>query len=161
MDVGLLSPLISVLCRSDWLFHGDSCPRLDVVHPGLACTWHCSLRLSPSSVILIDSSTESPVHVLMLSVVKLLSKRWWIPIGARLERPKFAPEGPIAEVGFSTADLGLSSIQGTLFGFRGIWIVFDTCNIYPHQAWTNANDRMTVKDYIFTKHHACGKNTQT
>jgi len=31
MDV--LSPFISVLCHSDWLFHGESCPRLDVIHP--------------------------------------------------------------------------------------------------------------------------------
>ena len=48
MDV--LSPFIPVLCLSDWLFHGESCPRLDVVHPGRAwpsspsCTWHCSLH---------------------------------------------------------------------------------------------------------------------
>jgi len=48
MDV--LSPFISVLCHSDWLIHGESCPRLDVVHPGRAwssspaCTWHCSLH---------------------------------------------------------------------------------------------------------------------
>ena len=48
MDV--LSPFISVLCHSDWLFHGESCPRLDVVHPGRAWpssparTWHCSLH---------------------------------------------------------------------------------------------------------------------
>ena len=48
MDV--LSPFIPVLCcHSDCLFHGESCPRLDVVHPGRAwpsspsCTWHCSL----------------------------------------------------------------------------------------------------------------------
>ena len=46
MDV--LSPFIP--CHSDWLFHGESCPRLDVVHPGRAwpsspsCTWHCSLH---------------------------------------------------------------------------------------------------------------------
>jgi len=45
----ILSPFISVLCHSDWLFHGKSCPRLDFVHPGRAwssspaCTWHCSL----------------------------------------------------------------------------------------------------------------------
>jgi len=31
MDV--LSPFIPVLCHSDWLFHGESCPRLDVVTP--------------------------------------------------------------------------------------------------------------------------------
>jgi len=46
----LLSPFISVLCHSDWLFHGESCPRLDVVRPRCAwssspaCTWHCSLH---------------------------------------------------------------------------------------------------------------------
>jgi len=79
---------------------------------------------------------------------------WWIPTGARLEGPKLDLEGPRAEVGFPTADLGFSINQGTLFGFYGIQIVFDACNIYPHQAWTNANDKMTVKDYIFCKHHA-------
>ena len=48
MDV--LSPFMSVLCHSDWLFHRESCPRLDVIHPGRAwpsspsCTWHCSLH---------------------------------------------------------------------------------------------------------------------
>jgi len=41
------------------------------------------------------------------------------------------------------------SIQGTLFGFYRIQIVFDACSIYPHQAQTNANDKKTVKDYIF------------
>jgi len=51
----------------------------------------------------------------VLSVVKLLSKRWWIPIGAR-------PEGPRTEVGFPTADQGFSSIQDTLalMAFRPI-----------------------------------------
>ena len=51
-----LSPFIPVLCHSDWLFHGESCPRLHVVHPGRAwpsspsCTWHCSLHyLSPGN----------------------------------------------------------------------------------------------------------------
>jgi len=53
-------------------------------------------------------------------VVKLLSKRWWIPIGARLEGPKLETEGPRADVGFPTADHWLSSIQGTLFDFYGI-----------------------------------------
>ena len=38
-------------------------------------------------------------------------------------------------------------------------IVFDACNIYPHQAWTNANDKMTVKDYIFNKSSCIEKNT--
>jgi len=41
-------------------------------------------------------------------VVKLLCKRWWIPTGARLDRPR-------AEVRFPTADQGFSSIQGLWF----------------------------------------------
>ena len=38
----VLSPFISVLCHSDSLFRGASCPRLDVVHPGRA--WFPRLR---------------------------------------------------------------------------------------------------------------------
>ena len=34
MDV--LSPFIFIFCHSDWLFHRESCPRLDVVYPGRA-----------------------------------------------------------------------------------------------------------------------------
>ena len=45
--------------------------------------------------------------------------------GARLEGPKLEPEDPRAEMGFPTADQGFSSIQGTVFGFCGIQIVFD------------------------------------
>jgi len=52
-------------------------------------------------------------------------------------------------VGFPTADLWFSSIQGTLFGFYGIQIAFGACNIYPRQARTNANDKkMTMTDYV-------------
>ena len=36
-------------------------------------------------------------------------------------------------------------------------MVFDACSVYLHQAWTNANEKMTVKDYIFWKHHAYRK----
>ena len=49
-SMDILSPFIPVLCHSDWLFHGESCPRLDVVHPGRAWSsspaynWHCSLH---------------------------------------------------------------------------------------------------------------------
>ena len=57
--------------------------------------------------------TKGSHHRNVSAVVKLLSKRWWISTGAR-------PEGPTAEVGFPTADQGLSSIQHTLFGFCGI-----------------------------------------
>ena len=48
--LNVLSPFISLFCYSDWLFHGKSCPRLDVVHPGRAwssspaCTWRSSLH---------------------------------------------------------------------------------------------------------------------
>ena len=55
----LLSPFIPVLCHSDWLFHGESCPRLDVAHPGRAwpsspaCTWHCFFALSLSCISFI------------------------------------------------------------------------------------------------------------
>jgi len=60
-------------------------------------------------------------------VVKLLSKRWWIPTGAAPEWPKLEPETPRAiEVEFPTADQAFSSIQGTLFGFYGIYIVLDS-----------------------------------
>ena len=67
-------------------------------------------------------------------MVKLLSKRWWIPIGARLEGPKLEPEGLRAEMGFPTTDLGFSSIQRTLFGF----VAFKCCSMlafYPAEWW--------------------------
>ena len=55
--------------------------------------------------------------IILYAVVKLLSKRWWIPTGARPGGSKLESEGPRAEVGFPTADQGFSSIQGTLVGF--------------------------------------------
>jgi len=57
----LLSPFIPVLCHSEWLFQGESCPCLDVVHPGRAwpsspaCTWHCSCIVSSPGNSLISS----------------------------------------------------------------------------------------------------------
>jgi len=58
--------------------------------------------------------SRSQVKVKVKTVVKLLSKRWLILTGARLEGPKIESEGPGAEVGFPTADQGFSSIQSTL-----------------------------------------------
>jgi len=66
MDV--LSPFIHVLCHSDRLFHVESCPRLDVVHPGRAwsssprCTWHCSLHylFLPGNSLVSSWTTMSP-----------------------------------------------------------------------------------------------------
>jgi len=54
------------------------------------------------------------------AVVKLLSKRRWIPTGARLEGPKLEPKGPREQVVLLTADQGFSSIQGILLGFYSI-----------------------------------------
>ena len=39
---------------------------------------------------------------------------------------------------------------------HSVWLLWHlnsvyACSIYLHQAWTNANDKMTVKDYIFYK----------
>jgi len=82
----------------------------------------------------------------VVPVVKLLSKRWWIPIGAR-QGLKLEPEGPRAGVGFPTTDQGFSSIQGT------VWL---SKHLSP-PSMDECNDKMTVKDYIFTKHHAYRK----
>jgi len=55
-------------------------------------------------------------------VVKFLSRRWWIPIGARIEGPKLDPEQPRSRGGIPTAYLGFSSIQGAMFGLYGITV---------------------------------------
>ena len=49
------------------------------------------------------------MNIVFNAVVTLLSKRWWIPTGARLEGLKLELEGPRAEVEFPTADQGFSS----------------------------------------------------
>jgi len=57
-----------------------------------------------------DTSLDSCfVNIVFNAVVTLLSKRWWIPTGARLEGLKLELEGPRAEVEFPTADQGFSS----------------------------------------------------
>jgi len=66
MDV--LSPFVPVLCHSHRLFHGQSCPRLDVVHPGRAwpsspaCTWHCSLHYLFLQATLLNYSTVRKIR---------------------------------------------------------------------------------------------------
>jgi len=50
-------------------------------------------------------------------VVKLLSKRRWIPIGARLEGPKLEPEGLRAEVGFPTSNHGFGAFKELCLAF--------------------------------------------
>jgi len=56
---------------------------------------------------------DYPFRERLRPVVKLLGKRWWIPIGARPEWSRLEPEGPRAEVGFPTTDQGFSSILVT------------------------------------------------
>jgi len=81
------------------------CPSLcPFVHPAAAC--HCCRFAAVS----LAGRRYQPV-------VKLLSKRRWIPTGTRLEGTKLEPKGPRAEVVFLTTDQGFSSIQGTLLGF--------------------------------------------
>ena len=55
----VLSPFITVLCHSDWLFHGESCPRLDVVHPGRA--WSSS----PACTCIISFSRQLPCFLMV------------------------------------------------------------------------------------------------
>jgi len=81
MDV--LSPFISVLCHSGWLLYEESCPRIDVVHPGRAwsssnaCTWHRSLHylFSPGNSLVSSQCDYSMLSSLLwqcLSVPSLL-----------------------------------------------------------------------------------------
>jgi len=80
--------------------------------------------------------------------VKLLSKGWWIPIGARIEGPKLEPEEPRAEVGFPTADQGFSSIQEAL---RLAFMAFKHClmlGFHPAEWWIPAKRcRISVVRY--------------
>jgi len=93
------------------------------------------------------------------SVVKLLSKRWWISIGAKLEGPKLEPEGPRAEVGFPTADQGFCEHSR-----HSVWLLWHSngylmlaASIYTKHGQMQ-NDKITAKVYIFfTKHHAYRK----
>ena len=81
--------------------------------------------------------------------------------GSLQEGPKLEPEGQRAEVGFPTADHWV--FEHSMDSARLLWHLNSVyaCNIYLHQAWTNANDKMTVKDYIFLQNimHT-QKNTQ-
>jgi len=64
------------------------------------------------------------------TVVKLLSKRWWIPRGARLE-------GQRAEVGFPTADRGCRAFKALCLAF----VAFKLClmlEFYPAEWWIPA-----------------------
>ena len=81
MDV--LLPFIFVLSHYDWLFHGESCPRTDVVYPGCAwfsspaCTWHCSLHylflmatpLFPHGVTIVCQQTVHRIQNCHLTVM--------------------------------------------------------------------------------------------
>ena len=53
------------------------------------------------------------------SVVKFLSRRWWIPTGARLEGPKLETEG-------SRADVGSRPPTRSFRAFRALCLAFMT-----------------------------------
>ena len=51
-------------------------------------------------------------------VVKLLSKRWWIPTGARIEGPKLVPEGPRSRGGVPDRRPGVFEHSR-----RSVWLI--------------------------------------
>jgi len=57
----LRSPFISVLCHSDGLLHRESCPRLDVVHPGRGLP-----RLHASGIVPCIISFSRPVPFFLM-----------------------------------------------------------------------------------------------
>jgi len=61
-------------------------------------------------------------------VVKLLSKRWWISVGARHEGPKLEPEGLRAEVGLPTPTWGFRA-------FKALCLAFVAFNTIVFDAW--------------------------
>ena len=87
--MNVFSPFISFLCHSDRLFHEESCPRLDVVHPGRewptspACTWHCSLHYLFHAHVSSDKSTRRRTlyiavkYFLFKQCLKLVKDEWY------------------------------------------------------------------------------------
>jgi len=75
MDV--LSPFIPALCHSDWLFHRQSCPRLDVVHPGRAWSsspaLYLALSLSPGNSFVSSWCDHSMLASLLWRCLTVLS----------------------------------------------------------------------------------------
>ena len=88
-----------VLCHSDWLFHRESCPRLDVVHPGRAwppspsCTRHCSLHY----LFLVEYQPANQLwHLPYFCVIIYVSSK---QCGTRCTRR--IAGGPASDCGFS------------------------------------------------------------
>ena len=70
--------------------------------------WHW-VRGKYNSYTLVLLTEECTART-VCAVVKLFSKRWLVPIGARLEGPKLEPEWPKAELGLPTTNQEFSSI---------------------------------------------------
>jgi len=105
--------IIFVVCHSDWLFHSESCPRLDVVHPGRvwssspACIWHCSLHnLSPGNSFVSSWCDHSMLTSLLLQCLRVHS-HWH----------KY-------ESGYSYMSSWKPEIQWQLFIF--IWVMYES-----------------------------------
>ena len=67
MDV--LSPFIPVVCHSDWLFQGESCPRLDVVHPGRAFVFLACVHLALFLAVCCRSLLSNGMNYLVVTLL--------------------------------------------------------------------------------------------
>jgi len=81
-------------------------------------------------------------------VVKLLDKRWWIPIGARLEKPKLEAKAPRAEVGSRPPTRGFRAFNA----LRLALMAFKQCSMlgfYPAEWWIPAKRcRISTVKYV-------------
>ena len=64
--MNLFFPFISVLCHSNWPFHRESCPRIDVVHPGRAWSSWLPRRRAPGIVPCIISFSRQLLCFLLV-----------------------------------------------------------------------------------------------
>jgi len=67
-------------------------------------------------------------------VVKLLSRRWWIPIGARLEGPNSRPKGREQSWGSRPPTRGFQAFKAFCLAF----MAFKQClmlGFYPAEWW--------------------------
>ena len=103
MDI--LSPFIPVLCHSDWLFHGESYPRLDLVHPGRA--WPSSpvfslLSMKPAESFSVLSSQRRQDVFLHSFWVSSFHSRMLLQATLALSKPpmdgEFLPEGSVLDL---------------------------------------------------------------
>jgi len=74
-----------------------------------------------------------------LPVVKLPSKRWWIPVSARLE-------GAESRGGVPDRRPGVFEHSR-----HSVWLLWHLNSVSCTQRWTNANDKMTARTTFFSQ----------